>query len=640
MVRIKKIVTVFIIINVLIMIFSYIYAINDVNNTNHISNTVNDIEKNVTNNISNDVTNSILNNNTINNTIDNTITNNIVDNTITNNIEKNILDNIQNDTDNIENSDETIEEEYKLIYCTHIQDIGWQDWKQNGKESGTTGQSKRLEAIKLNIENLPKNAKIQYQVHIQDIGWQDWKQNGEEAGTTGQSKRLEAIRIKLVNMPEYTIEYRTHIQDIGWQGWKQNGEQAGTTGESKRLEAIEIKIVKKDAYISYNSHVQDIGWMDYVHDGEISGTTGKSLRMEALSIKAYNLPEGVTLRYSSHVQDIGWQSWKNNGEIIGTTGQSKRLEAIKIELENTDKYSISYRAHIEDIGWQDWVYDGEISGTTGISKRMEAIQIKIVDKVKEKRKIPSETGTYGKTGLKIQGNKNGTDLKYYKIGSGPSVFFATFAIHGWEDDFNYDGQELTKIADTFRNRLLSMNDIDLANKWTIYIFPSVNPDGEYYGWTHNGPGRTTLYSAASTHKGIDINRTWNTDWVKYTTDRNYNGTEPFQAYEARYLREFLLSHKSAVGQTVLVDLHGWLNETMGDDGIGVYYRSQLGITKHISSYGRGYLINWARANLGSKGRTARTALIELPEAYSSEDVSNWGLSDKYINATINMLREI
>ena len=255
-------------------------------------------------------------------------------------------------------------------------------------------------------------------------------------------------------------------------------------------------------------------------------------------------------------------------------------------------------------------------------------------------KFQYSEGTYGQSGLKIQGNSDGSDLKYYKYGSGPNVFFATFAIHGWEDNFNYDGKELTKIANKFKDKLISMYDENLANKWTIYIFPSVNPDGEYHGWTHNGPGRTTVYSNAPTHQGIDMNRTWSTDWVKYTSNRNYTGTEPFQTYEARYLRDFLLSHKSTNGQTVLVDLHGWLYETMGDDGISSYYRSTLGMSKHISSYGRGYLINWARANLGSNGKTARTTLIELPEAYSSADVSNWGLADKYINATINMLRSI
>ena len=249
-------------------------------------------------------------------------------------------------------------------------------------------------------------------------------------------------------------------------------------------------------------------------------------------------------------------------------------------------------------------------------------------------------GTYGISGIKINGDPNGQDLKYYKIGDGPNVFFGTFAIHGWEDDFDFDGKELTKIAEAFKNHLIAIDDDTLLNKWTIYIFPSLNPDGEYYGWTHNGPGRTTLYSAASNHQGIDMNRTWSTDWVQYKKNRNYTGTEPFQAYEARYLRDFLLANKSSKGQTVLVDLHGWLNETIGDDGIGAYYRSQLGITKHIATYGRGYLVNWARANLGSNGKVARSCLVELPEAYSSADVSNWGLANRYINATINMLKGI
>lgn len=251
-----------------------------------------------------------------------------------------------------------------------------------------------------------------------------------------------------------------------------------------------------------------------------------------------------------------------------------------------------------------------------------------------------EVGAYGKTGLVIKGDLKGQDLKYYKIGKGPNVFFGTFAIHGWEDDFSYDGQELTKIAESFKERLLNMQDENLANKWTIYILPSLNPDGEYHGWSHNGPGRTTLYSAAPNNQGIDMNRTWSAGWTKYKTQRNYNGTEPFQAYEARYVRDFLLSHKSTNGQTVLVDLHGWLNETIGDDGIGWYYRSELGMSKHIATYGRGYLVNWARANLGSNGRVARSALVELPEAYSSAQVASWGLGEKYINATINMLRGI
>ena len=73
----------------------------------------------------------------------------------------------------------------------------------------------------------------------------DWRSDGEMAGTSGESKRLEAIHIRLTGdiANYYDIYYRVHVQTIGWQDWVKNGETAGTEGHSYRLEAIEIKLV-------------------------------------------------------------------------------------------------------------------------------------------------------------------------------------------------------------------------------------------------------------------------------------------------------------------------------------------------------------------------------------------------------------
>ena len=84
-----------------------------------------------------------------------------------------------------------------------------------------------------------------YRTHVQNIGWQQWKSNGELTGTSGQSLRIEALQIKLENMDEYTVEYQVHIQDIGWSGWYIDGETAGTVGQGKRIEALRIRIVSK-----------------------------------------------------------------------------------------------------------------------------------------------------------------------------------------------------------------------------------------------------------------------------------------------------------------------------------------------------------------------------------------------------------
>ena len=550
-----------------------------------------------------------------------------------------------------EKPDEEPEKEPSICYTTHIQDIGWQNQVKDGEMAGTEGQAKRLEAIKITLKDL-SGVKIKYQTHIQDIGWQDWKYDGTLAGTEGQSKRLEAIKIELEENDKYSIMHRVHIQDIGWQDWRYDGEKAGTEGQSKRLEAIQIKIVEKQTSISanYSVHVQDIGWQNWKAEEKIAGTEGQSKRLEAIKIELLTNIKNLKLKYRVHIQDIGWQDWKDSEEMAGTEGQSKRLEAIQIKLENTQDYSIEYRVHVQDIGWQDWVKDGEISGTEGQSKRLEAIQIRIISKEndsdsQEEPKFERQEGTYGKTGLNVA-DKGGSELKYLKYGTGKNVFFATFAIHGYEDKWDKDGYELIEIANNFYNKLLEDKDYDLAKKWTIYIFPGVNQDGLQEGSTNNGPGRTTLYSQAPQNKGIDLNRCWQigSTYEKFTSDRNYNGDIGFQAYEAQALRDFMLKNKSKDGQTILVDLHGWTQQLIGDENICSYYEQQFpeNNKRSVGRYGSGYMISWGRTYLGSQGKPAKTALIELPRdgVKNHQSVIDKDFSNRYIYATMKMLEKI
>ena len=550
-----------------------------------------------------------------------------------------------------EKPDEEPKKEPSICYTTHIQDIGWQNQVKDGEMAGTEGQAKRLEAIKITLKDL-SGVKIKYQTHIQDIGWQDWKYDGTLAGTEGQSKRLEAIKIELEENDKYSIMYRVHIQDIGWQDWRYDGEKAGTEGQSKRLEAIQIKRVEKQTSISvnYSVHVQDIGWQNWKAEEKIAGTEGQSKRLEAIKIELLTNIKNLKLKYRVHIQDIGWQDWKDSEEMAGTEGQSKRLEAIQIKLENTQDYSIEYRVHVQDIGWQDWVKDGEISGTEGQSKRLEAIQIRIISKEndsdsQEEPKFERQEGTYGKTGLNVA-DKGGSELKYLKYGTGKNVFFATFAIHGYEDKWDKDGYELIEIANNFYNKLLEDKDYDLAKKWTIYIFPGVNQDGLQEGSTNNGPGRTTLYSQAPQNKGIDLNRCWQigSTYEKFTSDRNYNGDIGFQAYEAQALRDFMLKNKSKDGQTILVDLHGWTQQLIGDENICSYYEQQFpeNNKRSVGRYGSGYMISWGRTYLGSQGKPAKTELIELPRdgVKNHQSVIDKDFSNRYIYATMKMLEKI
>lgn len=121
-------------------------------------------------------------------------------------------------------------QQFKVEYEAHVQNIGWQGVKRDGQIAGTVGESKRLEALRINCQG------IKFKGHIQNIGWTSERLSGEVVGTAGEDLRLEAVQIF-----KDGIKYRVHIQNKGWTDWKSSGEVAGTVGESLRIEAIEIK---------------------------------------------------------------------------------------------------------------------------------------------------------------------------------------------------------------------------------------------------------------------------------------------------------------------------------------------------------------------------------------------------------------
>ena len=288
-----------------------------------------------------------------------------------------------------------------ISYKVHRQDYDWEeDWKKDGQTSGTEGQCKRLEAIRIKLPD-GVSGSIEYRTHIQDIGWEkNWSKDGAKSGTEGQCKRLEAIQIKLTGEVEknYDVYYSVHAENFGWLGWAKNGEEAGTAGYGYRLEAIKIQLVTKGdkapepigtikeamkaRLVGYQTHVQDYGTQAYVYDGAMAGTEGECKRMESIRMK---LPSSVnsSIQYRSHVQDIGWEKkWASNGSLSGTTGQCKRLEAIQIKLSGdvAKNYDVYYRVHAQDYGWLAWAKNGESSGTEGYAKRLEAIEVRLVPK--------------------------------------------------------------------------------------------------------------------------------------------------------------------------------------------------------------------------------------------------------------------
>ncbi len=134
-----------------------------------------------------------------------------------------------------------------VVYNTHVQTYGWQDYVSNGAMAGTYGESKRLEGIHIALASQLYSGDIVYRTHVQTYGWQEWKKNGEMSGTSGESKRLEGIEIRLTGAmaDHFDIYYMVHAQTYGWLDWACNGQMAGTSGLSKRLEGIKIVLISK-----------------------------------------------------------------------------------------------------------------------------------------------------------------------------------------------------------------------------------------------------------------------------------------------------------------------------------------------------------------------------------------------------------
>ncbi|MDO4805463.1 MAG: hypothetical protein Q4A32_11675 [Lachnospiraceae bacterium] len=195
---------------------------------------------------------------------------------------------------------------YSIWYRVHVQKFGWLGWTSDGQTAGTTGCSLRIEAIQIKL--MGKNDKsllskdllgsiqaptLRYAAHVQNIGWQDYVQNGQTAGTTGKSKRLEKLIIDTNDSSKYAsncfygLAYRAKVQNTGWSSWvRENKQGVGTTGKGLALEALEIKLTGNNAEIfnvCYRVHVKGKGWLKWVKNGATAGS-GTS-QIEAVQIK-------------------------------------------------------------------------------------------------------------------------------------------------------------------------------------------------------------------------------------------------------------------------------------------------------------------------------------------------------------------
>lgn len=259
---------------------------------------------------------------------------------------------------------------------------------------------------------------------------------------------------------------------------------------------------------------------------------------------------------------------------------------------------------------------------------------------------------YGKTQL-------GKQMSYFKTGTGNDHLFLTFGLHGWEDGtksdgtyYHGDGNMLLKIAKRFMQDFANLPEekrTAIQRRWTIFVYPGINLDGIVNGYNNNAFGRC-LYS------GLDPNRNWGGNFVVNTTSPRYrtgskyfgNESDGSDAIELINLRNTLRGNKGS-GQNVLIDVHGWYNQTVGNADLGKYYWNSFGIpsSRHSYSYGQGYLIAWAKnsstistTSSNYPGIGAKTCLLELPPTTNYSDSNMQAYGDKFFVGTMTMLESI
>ncbi len=156
------------------------------------------------------------------------------------------------------------------------------------------------------------------------------------------------------------------------------------------------------------------------------------------------------------------------------------------------------------------------------------------------------------------------------------TLFIDFAIHGFEDDYYRDGQELTQEAN---------NLVYYYAKWPeelkdyrLVIVPCVNPDGTFAGKNNYRSGYNAFGRCTANH--VDMNRDF----------RRQN------AVETRALIRFM----DKCDPDIYLNAHGWLDETIGTASLSKIVKSELGLHGFINAYvyAEGYAIGYVHNRYG------------------------------------------
>lgn len=136
-----------------------------------------------------------------------------------------------------------------------------------------------------------------------------------------------------------------------------------------------------------------------------------------------------------------------------------------------------------------------------------------------------------------------------------------------------------------------------------------------------------------------MNRSFETNFVVNTSLRNYTGPQPNWAKESEALRDFIMAHKSTIGRNVLIDSHGWLQETYTIGG------ASSALSKLFSAF---FPQNIPQSLDGANGYVSiyayslgiEACLFEFPvDVQHHGDIEALGYKAAFVNAILDLINE-
>ncbi|MCI8464529.1 MAG: MBL fold metallo-hydrolase [Lachnospiraceae bacterium] len=469
---------------------------------------------------------------------------------------------------------------YDIYYRVHCQSFGWTGWAKNGEPAGSMGYAKRLEAIQIQLVEKGQAAPgdvtgtyheklmVIYQTHVQTFGWQDETSNGQKSGTTGLAKRLEGIRIRLENhlLTQGSVEYCTHVQTFGWQDWTPEGGVAGTTGKAKRLEAIKIRLTgaMADTYdIYYRVHCQTFGWTGWAKNGEPAGSEGFSKRLEAIEIlltqKGAKAP-GPTENTCFKKESMG-NNWRISQYRSTTSGQSMCYtieddygnlaiidggyekdadmvrELIRQHGNRVSAWIITH-PHPDHVG----AFNAIMSNPQGISvDRIYAVPVH-GDRYRETAESYDQFEMY-ETFLRLTAHRD--NLRYVSENDEFDLLGLTFRVlHAWDDTTNKltsnlcNNGSMVFVLKGSKEKMLFLSDMESESESYILERHQEELDADYVQAGHHGNwGPTLKFYSALSPKGVFMDAP---NWLLEESNR-YDGYLLKNFFEEKGIRIYRFS---------------------------------------------------------------------------------------------------